>query len=123
MQALADRTVLLFTGVQRMARDILEHVVGRYLARERAAMEIVTRLKAGAEAMCEDVRAGDLDGFADRLAQYWMLKQCFDPAANHPRIEAIVEPHLRDLQAWELPGAGGGGFVFMLARRSIIRTH
>lgn len=115
IEALEARTVLLYTGEKRLARDILEKVVGRYLTREREAVRIIGRLKAGAEAMASAIQTGDIDAFTRRLAEYWRLKRDFDPAATNPRIDAIATGHARDLAAWELPGAGGGGFVLMLA--------
>lgn len=115
LKAIEDRTILLYSGEQRLARDILEKVVGRYLTREREAVRIVGRLKDGAEAMASAIRTGDVDVFTRRLAEYWRLKRDFDPAATNPRIDAIAAGHARDLAAWELPGAGGGGFVLLLA--------
>ncbi|MBC01845.1 MAG: hypothetical protein CMJ34_00890 [Phycisphaerae bacterium] len=116
IDAIRERTVLLYSGEKRLARDILEKVVGRHLARDPEALRIVRRLKDGAEAMADAVRTGDQDAFAERLSEYWALKQSFDPSASNARLEALVAPHRRDLAAWELPGAGGGGFVMMLAR-------
>lgn len=116
IEEIEARTVLLYTGEKRLARDILEKVVGRYLAREREAMRLVGRLKDGAEEMASSIRSGDVDGFARGLAEYWTLKRGFDPAATNERIDAIASVHARDLLAWELPGAGGGGFLMMLAR-------
>ena len=116
LEALEARSVLVYSGEKRLARDILEKVLGRYLAREPKALRIVDRLKRGAEAMAAAVRDGDAEGFCDRVAEYWALKRAFDPAATNARIEAIAAAHDPDVAAWELPGAGGGGFVLMLAR-------
>ena len=116
VEELEARTVLLFSGEKRLARDILEKVVGRYLAREPEAVRIVQALKDGAEAMADAIRTGDFEAFAARLGEYWALKRSFDPAATNARIDAIADAHRRDLAAWELPGAGGGGFLMLLAR-------
>ena len=110
------RSVLLYTGLQRMAKDILETVVGGWLLRDPHRVAAVTALKAGAEAMRAHLLAGDLDGFADRLAEYWRLKRVMDPASTTATIEAMVEPCERDLSAWTLAGAGGGGFMLMVAK-------
>ena len=116
LEAIEARTVLLYSGEKRLARDILEKVVGRYLARDQEAVRIVGDLKEGAEAMAAAIQSGDVDEFTRRLSEYWDLKRRFDPAATNDRVEAIANSHGRDLAAWELPGAGGGGFVLMLAR-------
>lgn len=116
LEAIESRSVLVYSGEKRLARDILEKVLGRYLAREPQALRIVDRLKRGADKMAVAIRDGDVDGFCDGVADYWSLKRAFDPAATNERVEAIAAAHAGDLAVWELPGAGGGGFVLMLAR-------
>ena len=113
---LAGRMLLYYTGYRRLARDILHNVVGRYLARDPESLRIVHRLKAGAERMRSDLEGGDAEGFCRGVSEYWELKKAFDPGSTNARIEAIVRPVARYLSAYELPGAGGGGFVFMIAR-------
>jgi len=109
------RLLLYYTGYQRMARNILRNVVGRYLAREPEAMDLITRLKAGADAMKNDLDAGDLDAFGRGVEEYWRLKQRFDAGATNPRIAALIRKVEYFLTGKVLPGAGGGGFVFMIA--------
>ena len=116
LEAIESRSVLVYSGEKRLARDILEKVLGRYLAREPQALRIVDRLKRGADRMELAIRDGDVDGFCAGVADYWSLKRAFDPAATNDRVEAIAAAHAGDVAAWELPGAGGGGFVLMLAR-------
>ena len=117
---LEARTILYFTGIRRMARDILQKVVERYLGREgtgdRNVLRIVHELKAGAERMRLALASGDLDSFTRELAAYWDLKCQLDPKSRTPEIDRMVAPVRRYLSAWELPGAGGGGFLFMVAR-------
>ncbi|MBM4111478.1 MAG: hypothetical protein FJ254_09015 [Phycisphaerae bacterium] len=116
MQDIHARSVLVYTGLQRMAKDILEKVVGGWLLRDPRRVAAITELKAGAEAMRLHLLAGDVDGFADRLDESWRLKQVMDPASNNETIEAMVAPVQRELAGWTLAGAGGGGFMFMVAK-------
>lgn len=116
IDAFHARCVLVYTGMQRMAKDILETVVGGWLLRDPNRVRAVDGLKAGAEAMRSSLLAGDLDAFAERLAESWRLKQVMDPASTNPAIEAMVEPFQRDLAAWTLAGAGGGGFMLLVAK-------
>lgn len=39
-----------------------------------------------------------------------------DPASTNDAIEAMIEPVERDLAAWTLAGAGGGGFMLLVAK-------
>jgi len=113
---LDDRALLYFTGIKRMARDILQKVVLRYLARDPGLMQIVDELKTEAEHLKRHLDAGDADALSRGVERYWQLKRAIDPGSTNPRIEALLEPVNRYLDARLLPGAGGGGFVFMIAK-------
>ena len=113
---LAARSLLYFTGYQRMARDILQNVVGRYLDRDPKALAILKPLKDAAVRMRNDLLAGDIDGFASGVERYWGHKTALDPGATNDTIRALIEPIRGDLSGYELPGAGGGGFLFAIAR-------
>jgi len=113
---LSDHAVLCFTGVRRMARDILQRVVERYLVRDADMLGTIAGLKQNAESMRMALQAGDLDAFARELHVCRTLKTRIDPLATTPAIEAMVAPLGRQLRAWALPGAGGGGFFFFVAR-------
>lgn len=114
--ALRSRSVLLYTGVQRMAKDILETVVARWLLRDPAVLSAIPALKAGAEGMRSSLLAGDIDAYARHLADAWALKCTVDPASTNAQVQAMVKPFTRLLSGWTLAGAGGGGFILMVAK-------
>jgi galactokinase/mevalonate kinase-like predicted kinase len=55
-------------------------------------------------------------GFCAGIARTWELKQALDPGTNPGPIAAIIERVRGYLDAWKLPGAGGGGFLLMFAK-------
>lgn len=113
-----ERVLLYSTGVQRLARDILQKVVWRWLGGGPEIRRIVRRLREGAYRMRECLEVEDMDGFTHRLLEFWELKKAIDPGATTPFIESLIERVKPQLSAWELPGAGGGGFLFMIARHA-----
>ncbi len=113
---LQQRCLLYFTGQKRMARNILHNVVGNYLARAPQTYQIVKRLKQGAVRTKEALDAQDVQGFAAGVAEYWELKKAIDAGSTNPSIEAVLELIRDDVDATLLPGAGGGGFIFMIAK-------
>ncbi len=113
---LGARCLLYYTGMRRLARDILQKVVYRYLERDRDSLTAIRRLKAGAEAMADALRRADTHGFITRMAEYGELKRSIDPGSTNELIESIVRPIAGLLDAYELTGAGGGGFLFMVAK-------
>ena len=113
---LKRRCLLYFTGQKRMARNILQNVVSGYLARDPLVLQTVRELKASAVESKEALDAQDLDGFARGIARYWELKKQIDPGSTNAPIEKLLSAVKGDTQAALLPGAGGGGFIFLLAK-------
>lgn len=115
---LRNRALVYYTGRRRLAADILQGVVMRYLSREHGVLATVESLKAGARAAAAAAEAGDFDVFADAVRSYWSLKRAMDPGVSTLEFESSIAPFRADLSAWELTGAGGGGFAFMIARNA-----
>lgn len=113
---LASRMLLYYTGYRRLAAGILHGVVGRWLERDRDILDIIRRLKTCAADMKEALAAGDVDAFARGVLTNWELKKAIDPGSTNERIERLFAPLTRYLSGYELPGAGGGGFLFMIAK-------
>ena len=113
---LKRRCLLFFTGQKRMARNILQNVVNGYLARDPLVLQTVRDLKVSAAETKEALDAQDIDGFARGIARYWELKKQIDPGSTNAPIESLLKSVAQETQAALLPGAGGGGFIFMLAK-------
>ena len=113
---LKQRCLLYFTGQKRMARNILQNVVGNYLARTPKSLQLVHDLKANALETKEALDAKDIDGFARGGLRYWEQKKAIDPGATNGPIENLLASIQSDVQASLLPGAGGGGFIFIIAK-------
>ena len=111
------RGVLYFTGQKRMARNILRGVIAFY--RENAeglAQAIVKRMKKDARTAFAALERGDMSAFADALNRYWLDKKALDPGSTNPHVESIIARLAPWTEAVTLAGAGGGGFLFALAR-------
>lgn len=113
---LRRRTLLYFTGQKRMARHILQNVVGQYLARDPQTLATIDALKTSAPEMKSALDAQDVDAFARGIEEYWTLKKRIDPGSTNAHIEALLASVDRWTAGRVLPGAGGGGFVFFVAR-------
>ena len=111
-----SRMLLFFTGQRRLAKNILQNVVNRWLDREPAARRLAERLKAGATAMHGTLSSGDLTGFARGVRDYWELKKQIDPGSTNPAIEKLIRRVDPLTDGLGLAGAGGGGFLFMVAK-------
>ncbi len=109
-------SLLYYTGIQRLAKNILGEVVGRYLNRDRAAMDTFRKIRQFPSIMSESLSSKDLPGFGELLGSAWELKKAIDPHSTTQDIESILERVKSHIFGAALMGAGAGGFLFMICR-------
>ncbi len=110
------QTLLYYTGITRLAKNILQQVVGRYLNRDRQAMATLACLGALACEVMDAFMRKDLEKFGYLMDRAWQLNKRLDPNSSNDEIEALlarVQPHLFGAK---LLGAGGGGFLLMVCK-------
>jgi fucokinase len=118
MVALEERLVVYYSGQQRLARDILRRVMGRWLAREPAMQVMTEALKQTAATLRTALGKSRWQASADAIARYWQLKKELYPGSTTPAIDLMLIELREDYLAAGLAGAGGGGFAYFLCRDS-----
>ncbi len=108
--------VLYNTGIQRMAKDLLRQVVLRYLARETATIQVLHSIKTLAVEMSYAMVEGDWKYLGSLLNRHWQLNQLLDPNTANAPINALLDRARPFIHGAKLAGAGGGGFLILLAR-------
>ncbi len=111
-----ERSLLYYTGYTRLAKNILQGIVSRFLLGHAATHATVEALRTNADTMRRAVNAQDASGFVREVARYGQFKRNIDAGSMTPAIERMVRPIAKHLDAYELTGAGGGGFMFMIAK-------
>ena len=129
---LKERALLYFTGRKRMARNILRGVIGFFEENpDDIARSIVRRLKSDAERAFRAVESCDWNSFCSAVNDYWLSKKALDPGSTNPLVELIIARMAPWISAVSLCGAGGGGFMFVIARskdakakiKSVLEKH
>ena len=115
-RVLEDRALLYFTGQKRMARNVLRGVLRFYAQNpDDIAHEIIRRLKRDAEKAFRALQKSDWDAFCTAVNGYWLAKKALDPGSTNPFVESIIARIAPWTSAIPLCGAGGGGFMFIIA--------
>jgi len=106
---------LYYTGIRRMAKDLLIQVVGRYLAREVEAVQVLHSIKTLASEMAYALREGEWGYLGSLMDRHWELNQKLDPNTTNSLIESMIREIRPYVAGLKLAGAGGGGFLMILA--------
>jgi galactokinase/mevalonate kinase-like predicted kinase len=109
-------TLLYYTGLRRLAKNILADVVGNYLNRKRGAMGILRELHDFPPRMAEAMSQKSGARFGRLLDAAWGLKKGLDPESTTPVIEGILRRVAGQIYGATVLGAGGGGFLLLVCR-------
>jgi galactokinase/mevalonate kinase-like predicted kinase len=110
------QTLLYYTGITRLAKNILQQVVGNYLDRNRAAMATLGRIRALPQQVSAAMAGKDLPAFGRLIDVAWRLNKELDPDSSNSAIEALLDRLRPHIYGAKLLGAGGGGFLLMIAK-------
>jgi fucokinase len=115
-ESLEQRLVVYYSGQQRLARDILRRVMGRWLAREPAMQSLTESLKQTAAGLRTALVKSRWQDAAENVARYWQIKKELYPGSTTPSTDLLLLEMRDDYLAAGLAGAGGGGFAYFLCR-------
>jgi fucokinase len=116
VEELEARLVIAFTGIERLAKNVLQIVVGRYLQRDGRLLSAIAELVALAEEGRRCFAMGQLDGVGEVMRRAWETHQVLDPHCSNSDVDDLLR-QIDDLcSGVKLAGAGGGGFLGALAR-------
>jgi len=119
---LASRLLLVYTGRQRLAKNLLRAVMGRWMARDPEMVWIQKEIARLAVAMRDALQAGNVGGLGELLSEHWALNKRMDPGCTNSFIDGLFEVMRPHMNGAKLAGAGGGGFAIVVAR-SIGAAH
>ena len=117
-EAFGQRLLLVYTGQQRLAKNLLRAITSRWMARDREVVFFLGEITRLALAMRDALTAGDLDSFGALLAEHWARGKRMDPGCTNPFIDELFETLRPYICGGKLAGAGGGGFVIAMAREA-----
>jgi len=110
------QTLLYYTGITRLAKNILHQVVGRYLERDRATVATLRRIGQVAREVADALMQKDIERFGVLVGRAWELNKQLDPASSNEQIEELLSRIGPHIYGAKLLGAGGGGFLLMVCK-------
>ena len=108
--------LLYYTGVTRTAKHILAEIVRGMFLNSTKHLNLLNEMKALTLEMFDVIQRGDFQGYGELLRKTWRQNKALD-AGTEPPIIAELCRRIDDLCAgYKLPGAGGGGYLYMVAK-------
>lgn len=125
--AAGGRMLLYYTGITRLAKVILQDIVRGMFLGDGSVMARLRDIGQNAEATYDALQRGSYEAVCERVRTSWALNQALDAGTNPPQVQAILDGVGDWLAAAKLTGAGGGGYLLMLAKDEVaagrIREH
>jgi galactokinase/mevalonate kinase-like predicted kinase len=106
---------LFYTGITRLAKNILAEVVDQVNASAKAYLFTLRHMAQLALDAKSAIERRDQDGLADVIALSWEANKRVHPSTTNEEVEEILRatgPHFRGAK---LLGAGGGGYALFLS--------
>ncbi|KAK4847646.1 hypothetical protein QYF36_004266 [Acer negundo] len=112
---LQQRLLVVFTGQVRLAHQVLQKVVTRYLQRDNLLVSSIKRLTELAKIGREALMNCDIDELGEIMLEAWRLHQELDPYCSNEFVDKLFAFADAYCCGYKLVGAGGGGFALLLA--------
>jgi len=108
--------LLYYTGITRTAKGILAEIVRGMFLNSSSHLELLAQMKQHALDLYDAIQRGDFEQMGRLIAKTWQQNQALDNGTNPAGVQAITQ-QIDDLcLGYKLPGAGGGGYLYMVAK-------
>lgn len=111
-----DCHLLYYTGITRTAKGILAEIVRSMFLNSSTHLAILEDMKAHALDMAEAIQRNDFETYGALIGKTWMQNKALDCGTNPPAVEEIISKIKDYTLGYKLPGAGGGGYLYMVAK-------
>ena len=108
--------LLYYTGITRTAKQILAEIVRGMFLNNTRHLTLLENMKQHALNAFETLHGGDLEKLGHIVRTTWEQNKTLDAGTTSPAIEHLCEMIDDYCYGYKLPGAGGGGFMYMVAK-------
>lgn len=113
----ANKTILLYyTGITRLAKNILQEIVRGMFLNDTERLAILKEIGDNALFTADAIQRGDWPTLCEAVRRSWSLNQRLDSGTNPPAVQEILKSVRDYIAATKLLGAGGGGYMLILAK-------
>ena len=108
--------LLYYTGITRTAKQILAEIVRRMFLNNKDEISLLRQMKDHAMIMYEALQRQDFRQMGQLVRLTWEQNQLLDSGTNPEAVRRQTELVDDLCLGYKLPGAGGGGYLYMVAK-------
>lgn len=108
--------LLYYTGITRTAKNILAEIVRGMFLNNTRHLNLLNSMKQHALTVFDTLQTNNLEKLGHMVRTTWEQNKALDAGTNPAIIDELCQ-RVDDLcYGYKLPGAGGGGFLYMIAK-------
>lgn len=108
--------LLYYTGLTRTAKTILAEIVRKMFLNQHDQLVLLREMKEHAMMMYEAIQRNDFNDMGRLVLKTWLQNQSLDAGTNTPEVYRLTQLVDDLCLGYKLPGAGGGGYLYMVAK-------
>ena len=108
--------LLYYTGITRTAKTILAEIVRRMFLNSNEQLRLLREMKAHTLDMYDAIQRQDFIRMGQLIRTTWRQNQLLDSGTNPDAVRHITDMVDDLCLGYKLPGAGGGGYLYMVAK-------
>ena len=108
--------LLYYTGITRTAKHILAEIVRRMFLNHGGELRLLREMKEHTMEMYEAIQRNNFEDMGTLVRRTWRQNQMLDAGTNPEAVKAITDLVDDLCLGYKLPGAGGGGYLYMIAK-------
>ncbi len=108
--------ILYYTGLTRTAKGILAEIVSNMFLNEGTTLRLLGEMKDHAAEMSRAIQRCDFNAFGQAVGKSWELNCLLDSGTCPDYVKEIIDSVADLTLGMKLPGAGGGGYLYMVAK-------
>ena len=108
--------LLYYTGITRTAKTILAEIVRRMFLNQHEQLALLRQMKAHTMNMYDALQRNDFERMGLLVRKTWTQNQLLDSGTNPEPVYRLTQLVDDLCLGYKLPGAGGGGFLYMIAK-------
>ncbi len=108
--------LLYYTGITRVAKGILAEIVRSIFLNSTEHLQLLGEMKNHALELYNAIQCNRFEEMGRLIGKTWEQNKRLDSGTNPQSVETIIRMIRDYCFGYKLPGAGGGGFLYMVAK-------